>query len=328
MLIIQPILNSYSVQEIYSTDGYVNFDITHAVQNHYSSGATTPLAIIIQAEENLSVVNGRMNFYSSDYNDWEYRPSLNVTYEMTNAWIDSAPTNLTPVDGSTMWNLSAPRPSGAESVTASWTPSSANNETGFYACFAKDARMTTDLECVDTNDAASLLDVNAVWDAMNYSLIGTDVEGEDAWVYWSLYSYQEVMTGNNYIRHGDRTDPIKFRIPEDQGSDDGNGNHTVTLSAGSIFEETSPLPAAPDVHVLSSSTTTNFVAQQSCHLALHQVENLKSILNSTLTALVAICNDSNFYGLEDVQSKRSRNCFYNNICTRLLKFLGIQCYLE
>ena len=248
----------YSVQEIYSTDGYVNFDITHAVQNHYSSGATAPLAIIIQAEENLSVVNGRMNFYSSDYNDWEYRPSLNVTYEMTNAWIDSAPTNLTPVDGSTMWNLSAPRPSGAESVTASWTPSSANNETGFYACFAKDVRMTTDLECVDTNDAASLLDVNAVWDSMNYSLTGTDLEGEDAWVYWSLYSYQEVSTGNNYIRHGDRTDPIKFRVPEDQGSDDGNGNHTVTLSAGSIFEETSPLPAAPDVHVLSSSTNTNF----------------------------------------------------------------------
>ena len=56
-----------------------------------------------------------MNLYSSDYIDWEDRPALNLTYEMTNPWIDAAPTGLLPADGSTLWNTSTPRPSGADS---------------------------------------------------------------------------------------------------------------------------------------------------------------------------------------------------------------------
>ena len=125
-------------------------------------------------------------------------------------------------------------------------------------CRASDARMTTDLECISSSDTLALEEANYTWDPVNNTFTTSDYEGDDAWIYWSVFSYQEVTAGQNYVRYGERTDPIKFRIPEDQGYDDGAGNHTVILSAGSIFEETSPLPAAPDVHVLSSSSTTNY----------------------------------------------------------------------
>ena len=248
----------YKIEEVDASDGFIELDLTQAIQYHMATGQTSPITLIIQAEENLSVVNGRMNLYSSDYIDWEDRPSLNITYEMTNPWIDTAPTGLLPADGSTLWNTSAPRPSGADSVSASWTPSSSGNGTGFMICRASDARMTTDLECISSSDTLALEEANYTWDPVNNTFTTSDYEGDDAWIYWSVFSYQVVNAGQSYIRYGERTDPIKFRIPEDQGYDDGAGNHTVILSAGSIFEETSPLPAAPDVHVLSSSSTTNY----------------------------------------------------------------------
>ena len=63
----------YKIEEVYATDGFIELDITQAIQYHISSGQTSPITLIIQAEENLSVVNGRMNLYSSDYIDWEDR---------------------------------------------------------------------------------------------------------------------------------------------------------------------------------------------------------------------------------------------------------------
>ena len=69
----------------------------------------------------------------------------------------------------------------------------------------------------------------------------------DYWQYWRIRADQ----GD---RIGEWSSVNKYRVPEDQGSDDGNGNHTLNLSRGSIFDYTGQLPMVEDVEIDSNAT--------------------------------------------------------------------------
>ena len=230
-------------------------DITLMLQQAVANGLTT-LDFLVQAEENNSNVDGRLDFYSSNEASTALRPSLNITYRMTNAYVDSSPTGLLPADGSTLWNMSSPRPAGADHVNISWTPPS-TNQTGFYICSASDARMIYDRSCLDTQNATALSEAeDLVWDAQNSTLRALNISSGDEWVYWQVLSYQQVV--GDYLRWGEWSQVNTYRVPDDQGYDDGAGNHTVNLSSGSIFSNTGLLPAAPDTHTVSSALNTNY----------------------------------------------------------------------
>ena len=142
-------------------------NITGLLQQAVANGLT--FDFLIQAEENESSVDGRLDFYSSDEASAALRPSLNITYRMTNAYVDASPTGLLPVDATTVWNYSSVRPSGADHVNISWTPPS-NNETGFFLCSASDARMIYDLACVDTGKHILAEADDLRWDPTNSTL--------------------------------------------------------------------------------------------------------------------------------------------------------------
>ena len=230
-------------------------DITQILQQAVASGLTT-LDFLIQAEENNSNVDGRLDFYSSNEASTALRPSLNITYRMTNAYVDPSPTGLLPVDATTVWNYSSPRPSGADHVNLSWTPPS-NNETGFYICFASDARMIYDLNCGTVATSLGYTDGNVTWDPTNSTITLANLTSADSWVYWRVLSFQEIIQ-EKYFRQGEWSQVNTYRVPDDQGYDDGAGNHTVNLSSGSIFSNTGLLPAAPDTHTVSSALNTNY----------------------------------------------------------------------
>ena len=230
-------------------------DITLMLQQAVANGMTT-LDFLVQAEENNSNVDGRLDFFSSNEASAELRPSINITYRMTNAYVDSSPTGLSPIDATTLWNYSSPRPSGADHVNFSWTPPS-TNETGFYFCAALDARMIYGLSCTDTVNSTQLAEANVAWDSTNTTLTAPIVSPGDQWVHWRVFSFQEVIQ-EEYFRHGEWSQVNKYRVPNDQGYDDGAGNHTVNLSSGSIFTDTGLLPAAPDTHTVSSALNTNY----------------------------------------------------------------------
>tara|TARA_B100000161_G_scaffold239590_1_gene191146 strand:+ start:45 stop:4559 length:4515 start_codon:yes stop_codon:yes gene_type:complete len=175
---------------------------------------------------------------------------------MTNAYVDPSPTGLLPVDATTVWNYSSPRPSGADHVNLSWTPPS-NNETGFYICFASDARMIYDLNCGTVATALGYTDGNVTWDPTNSTITLANLTSADSWVYWRVFSFQEIIQ-EEYYRQGEWSQVNTYRVPDDQGYDDGAGNHTVNLSSGSIFSDTGLLPAAPDTHTVSSALNTNY----------------------------------------------------------------------
>ena len=155
---------------------------------------------------------------------------------MTNAYVDSSPTGLLPVDATTVWNYSSPRPSGADHVNLSWTPPS-TNESGFYICSASDARMIYDLNCESVVGSNPYTKENITWDPANSTITVANITAADNWIYWRVLSYQEIVQ-EKYFRFGEWSQVNTFRVPDDQGYDDGAGNHTVNLSSGSIFSET------------------------------------------------------------------------------------------
>ena len=54
--------------------------------------------------------------------------------------------------------------------------------------------------------------------------------------------------------------PFQTRVPDEQGSDDGAGNFTVTMQRGAVFVDTGVLPTMPDSYVTSNTfgQTTNY----------------------------------------------------------------------
>ena len=175
---------------------------------------------------------------------------------MTNAYVGPSPTGLLPVDATTLWNYSSPRPSGADHVNLSWTPPS-NNESGFFICTATDARMIYNLNCATLPSSKAFTDGNVTWDPTNSTITIANITSIDNWIYWRVLSYQEIVQ-EKYYRNGEWSQVNKYRVPDDQGYDDGAGNHTVNLSSGSIFSNTGLLPAAPDTHTVSSALNTNY----------------------------------------------------------------------
>jgi hypothetical protein len=175
-------------EEIFWDDPYQTGGITGLLQQAVANGATN-LDILIQAEENDSSVDGRIDMYSSNELSADLRPSLNITYRMTNPYVASSPTGLMPVDGATLWNLSQPRPSGVDEVNMTWTPPS-SNESGYLLCFAGDDRMVLNPGCIDLGDSTELSENDLIWDAATTTLSLQEVEDTgDTWVYWRILSY-------------------------------------------------------------------------------------------------------------------------------------------
>ena len=230
-----------------NSTGTAAFNVTALVQ-HALSNNMAELDVLLFPVERDNGVNGRVQFASSEATNIDLRPRLNLTYRTTTAWTPSSPTGLLPADGSTLWNTSQPRPSGLSDSDFSWT-TSYSNETQLVAC-ASDDPLFLDEEktnCYNSNDILAGLYDNITIDLANNTVNSGELGKGDYWQYWRIRADQGE-------RIGEWSSINKYRVPNDQGSDDGNGNHTVNLSRGSIFETTGLLPMVEDVEIDSNAT--------------------------------------------------------------------------
>ena len=225
--------------------GVFEVNITSLLQHAIERGQES-LNILIQPEEIAGTVDGTYYIASSEYTGVSQRPKLTMTYELTTPWSPSSPSNIGPVDGSTLWNLSAAVPSGADQYSTNWS-SSSTNQTQWFVCAASEPRMVEDLECADSGAMSSGNITNTTWDEPNLTVTRTDSLKGDEWQYWRV-------RGDQDGRIGHWSSVNKFRIPENQGFDDGLGNYTVALNRGSIFTQTGLLPRVPDAEISSSAT--------------------------------------------------------------------------
>ena len=229
-------------QWINSSGDTVIWNLTAAIQEAIHNGQTS-ISLIIQGEE-LNPTMGTYALHSSESPNIDMRPRINFTYIEQAPWIPPASTGLLPADGTTLWDTSTPRPSGLSVFDVNWTEHQ-TNETSWVACKSYSPRMFYS-DCIDLADLSG---TNMSFNSATNTMTVSNNSYEDAWTYWRIRADQ-----NNRI--GQWSTVNSFRTPDSIGSDDGNGNHTVILSRGSIFSESGLLPLAPDVE-LESTVTSN-----------------------------------------------------------------------
>ena len=230
----------FEITGIEHDDYTVDFDITYAVQHAHANGTDkVNLAFWVIGE-----TSDEWHFASSDYtSDESKRPELNLEWRTGVQWLPSEPTGLSPVDESTLWNLSASRPAGADGITFNWTAGE-SNETRWIAQVSPDPTFTDQNETlnIDFSDNSTF---NGTWDHANLSYTVDSLEHCDCWIYWRIRADQDHRLGTWSETHS-------YRVPDDVGYDDGAGNNTVTLYQGSVFEDSGNLPGVPDATIDSN----------------------------------------------------------------------------
>ena len=229
-----------------NTSGTVAFNVTGLVQ-HALARNSPALDVVLFPVDGPNNVEGRVQFSSSEAASVEVRPRLNLTYRTTTAWTPSQPTGLTPADGSTLWDLSMPRPSGLNSTDYTWNLSYSNH-TRIAACGSDDPWfLSGNTVCWTSDDITAGLLGNDTIDMANNTYTDSELLKGDLWQHWRFRADQ----GD---RIGEWSTTQKLRVPVDQGGDDGYGNQTLNLSRGSIFEATGLLPTVKDVEIDSNAT--------------------------------------------------------------------------
>ena len=230
-------------QWINSSGGTVVWNLTAAIQAAIYNGQSS-ISLVIQGESFGTNTMGVYALHSSEASMISQRPRINFTYVEQAPWIPSAATGLLPADGTTLWNTSTPRPSGLTEFDANWTEHQ-NNETSWIACHSDSPRMVYS-ECIDMSELPAH---NLTFNSTTNTMSVTNNSDNDEWTYWRVRAYQD-------NRVGEWSDVHSFRTPRSIGYDDGDGNHTVILSRGSIFSESGLVPIVPDVE-LESTVTSN-----------------------------------------------------------------------
>ena len=120
--------------------GTTAFNVTalvhHALANNLAELDVVLFAVgdrVAPVSPLTGAVDGRVQFASSEASNIDVRPRLNLTYRIVDAWVPSQPTGLTPLDGTTLWNTSKPRPSGLNSTDFTFNLTYSNH-TQIAAC--------------------------------------------------------------------------------------------------------------------------------------------------------------------------------------------------
>ena len=236
--------------------GWYTWDISHAMQVAHITGLDK-VKFLLQGE---GLVRDWHEFASSEFTgDISYRPALNVTWRSGNAWLPSDASGQNPAHQQTMWDYTAQRPSPANPSLLNWS-SGDGNLSEWQLQVSNDQRFfSSDVWTYSSTDSSSYNGSFNLTD-LSYSF-PQSLDLEDEWTWWRVRSLQDGRIGN-------WTSPIAFRLPDAQGSDDGNGNHSLTLYRDSIFRNTGSLPSVPDGWIDSSSQSTQHGSSTNLTLGL------------------------------------------------------------
>ena len=113
--------------------GTTAFNVTALVQHALANNLAELDVVLFPVGDRTGAVDGRVQFASSEASNIDVRPRLNLTYRIVDAWVPSQPTGLTPVDGTTLWDTSQPRPSGLNSTDFTFNLTYSNH-TQIAAC--------------------------------------------------------------------------------------------------------------------------------------------------------------------------------------------------
>ena len=230
-------------------DGWYSWNVTQLMQAARIRGDDTLLLAFTGSSTSNTIFK---QFLSSENAvDRDLSPVLNITHRIGTQWLPADATNPVPSITSTLWDIGTPRPSARDPVTLQWSHPAPSNVTAWQVQLS--SQMSFVASTTNTLDSSNTLSYDGTFgtNPLSYTI---DVQGDlppgwsgwpDAWLYWRV----RPIIGD-YV--GNWTDGGEFRVPADQGSDDGLGNHTVLMHRGSVFSSSGYLPTVPDTWIDST----------------------------------------------------------------------------
>ena len=126
-----------------------------------------------------------------------------------------------------------------------WTHASASTIDSWQIQYATNDRFTIDTFVFDSSDSSTW--GSATFDLANLTMHQTASAAQgDHWNHLRIRAVQDGVYSN-------WSAPFQARVPDEQGSDDGAGNYTVTMQRGVVFEDTGLLPTMPDTWIHSNT---------------------------------------------------------------------------
>lgn len=228
-----------------SGDGWYTWDVTPLLQQARLSGLDT-LSLLLRSEDPALIV--RHSFVdeneasTSGAANRDRRPALGITYRSGAQSVPADPTGLSPSSPTTMWNTAAMRPTPLDPITVSWNHPAPSNVDAWQIQTSIDPRYSSPSTwwLYDSSDSNSY---NGTFDIAN--LTYTTPSGIDWGDQWFLWRVRAIIDGT----YSNWTDGGPFRVPDEQGSDDGGGNYSVTMQRGAVFVDSGLLPTMPDTWI-------------------------------------------------------------------------------
>ncbi len=304
--------------EVNSVGSY-SWDVTRIVQSSLNN-QDDDFSFLLQPETKFSstgFVEGNYLFADSENPNFNLRPTLEIKYRTINSWLPSIPTLISPVDSTTLWNVSSDRPSGVDEVDFSYNTVD-SNITSFNLCHGDDIRW---LNCVSTDS----LPTSFTWDSANnlFTMDTTQNSAKgDKWNYWMIGANQD-------YRLGDYSNIFKYRTSEEVGTIINNGNYSIDFYRDSIFENTGSLPHFSDStinaqvpanqggsNILEVGYDSNLMAENFALLELNLSEvALPSLLTATSAKLNLMISSSSILGGSFSISAFACDSFDENLVT-------------
>ncbi len=229
-----------------SGNGWYSWNVTQLMQQAHMSGSDT-LSLLFASED--ASFNARHSFINEDATGIfeTLRPIITLTYRAGNQSMPSAPSwdsALTANGPFTAWDSSSLRPSPMDPLGAAWTHASASTIDSWQVQYAKNDRFTEDTFVYDSSDSSTW--GSATFDLANLTMYESASTAQgDHWNHLRIRAVQDGVYSN-------WSAPFQVRVPDEQGSDDGAGNYTVTMQRGAVFEDTGVLPSMPDTWIQSN----------------------------------------------------------------------------
>ena len=230
-----------------STTGWYSWDVTPLLQQARWRG--TDVLNLLFASEDPNLI-ARHSFIHEDATGsyLSYRPVLNITYRAGSQSVPSSPTwdsSLTTNGPFTSWDSSSLRPIPLNPLNSVWTHPSASTIDSWEIQHALDERFTDSSRIYDSSDSSTWL--NSTFDITNLTMLTPSSEAQgDHWNHLRIRAVRDGVYSN-------WSAPFQTRVPDEQGSDDGAGNYTVTMQRGVVFTDSGLLPSMPDTWIGSNA---------------------------------------------------------------------------
>ena len=230
-----------------SGNGWYSWNVTQLMQQARMSGSDT-LSLLFASED--SNLYARHAFVQEDATGTleSFRPNIVVTYRAGTQSMPSAPSwdsALTANGPFTSWDTSSLRPAPLDPLPAAWTHSSTSTIDSWQVQYATNDRFTLDTHVYDSSDSSTW--GSATFDITNLTMFESASTAQgDHWNHLRIRAVQDGVYSN-------WSAPFQNRVPDEQGSDDGAGNYTVTMQRGAVFEDTGVLPSMPDTWIQSNT---------------------------------------------------------------------------